>query len=137
MKTILFVDDEPWFHESLRYKLESKGFECISVTDMTDALEIMRTRQVAAVVTDIMMPAGKDFPQIDSQETGFHLIKKLRTDWPQTGIVCLSVIGDASKINSLRTFRIEYLRKGEVPLSTVVQAVERAAGEGGQKTWRF
>lgn len=137
MKTILFVDDEPWFHESLRYKLEAKGFECLSATDMTSAIDIMNLREIAVVVTDIMMPAGEGFPQVDSQETGFHFIKRLRADWPQTAIVCLSVIGDPSKINSLRSFRIEYLRKGEVPLGTVIQAIERAAGVGGQKTWRF
>jgi DNA-binding NarL/FixJ family response regulator len=137
VKTILFVDDEPWFHESLRYKLEAKGFECLSATDMTSALEMMSVKEISVVVTDIMMPAGKDFPQIDSQETGFHFIKRLRADWPQTAVVCLSVIGDPAKINSLRAFRIEYLRKGEVPLATVIQAIERAAGTGGQRAWRF
>lgn len=137
MKTVLFVDDEPWFHESLRYSLEARGYTCLSATDMTSALEIMGTRDIAAVVTDIMMPAGSAFPQIDSQETGFHLINRIRKDWPQSGIVCLSVIGDQEKIRRLRSIQIEYLRKGEVPLGTVIQAVERAAGQGGGRKWRF
>jgi DNA-binding response OmpR family regulator len=45
MKTVLFVDDEPWFHESIRYTLESKGFECITATDMSTAVEIMKKRR--------------------------------------------------------------------------------------------
>jgi DNA-binding NarL/FixJ family response regulator len=137
MKAILFVDDEPWFHEAIRLSLESKGYECISVIDMSAALEVMRAKEIAVVVTDIMMPAGKDFNSVDSQETGFHLVKKLRNDWPQTSIVCLSVIGDESKIRSLRRFGVDYLRKGEVPLVTVVQTIERAAGEGSARVWRF
>ncbi len=137
MKTLLFVDDEPWFHESLRYSPESKGYECLYVTDMSAALRIMSTREIAVLVTDIMMPAGKDFPQIDSQETGFHLIKKVRGEWPGTAVVCLTVIADQEKAHLVRSLRADYLRKGEVPLSTVIQTIERAAGEGGEKVWRY
>jgi CheY-like chemotaxis protein len=137
VKTILFVDDEPWFHESLRYALEPKGYKCLFSTDMTTALEMLEVHQVAVVVTDIMMPAGSKFPDIDSQETGFHLIQKLKKDHPQIAVVCLSVIGDEAKIRPLRAMRIDYLRKGEVTLATVVQTIERAAGEGGERVWQF
>jgi CheY-like chemotaxis protein len=137
MKTILFVDDEPWFHESLRFALEPKGYECLFATDMTTALEMIDTHQIAVVVTDIMMPAGTKFPQVDSQETGFHLIQKLKSERPDVAIVCLSVIGDERKIRPLRAMKIAYLRKGEVPLATVVQTIERAAGDGGERVWRF
>jgi CheY-like chemotaxis protein len=137
VKTILFVDDEPWFHESLRYALEPKGYECLFAADMTTALELLDTREVTVVVTDIMMPAGAKFPQIDSQETGFHLIRKLRRERPEVSIVCLSVIGDELKIRPLRAMRVDYLRKGEVPLATVVQAIQRAAGDGGERVWRY
>src|SRR5215469_9627101 len=137
MKTILFVDDEPWFHESLRFALEPKGYKCLFATDMTTAFEMLDTNEVAVVVTDIMMPAGAEFPQIDSQETGFHLIQKVRSERPQIAVVCLSVSGDEQKIRPLRAMRIDYLRKGEVPLATVVQTIQRAAGDGGEKVWQF
>lgn len=125
--TILFVDDEPWFHESLRYALEAKGFECLSATDMSEAIRTMGSREIAVVVTDIMMPAGADFSDIDSQEAGFHLINRLRKSWPETRIICLSVIGDQFKIRSLRRQNIQYLRKGEVPLATAVQTIQKVA----------
>jgi DNA-binding response OmpR family regulator len=125
--TILFVDDEPWFHESLRYALEAKGFECLTAIDMSSAIRIMGSREIALVVTDIMMPAGSDFPHIDSQETGFYLIKELKLRWPETPIVCLSVIGDQLKIRGLRQRRIRYLRKGEVPLASAVLTIQEAA----------
>lgn len=136
MKVILFVDDEPWFHESLRFTLESRGYECHFRTDMTSALEFLKINQVSVVVTDIMMPAGKNFPEVDSQEAGFFFVKKLKAEMPEIRIICLSVIGDEAKIRSLRGMRIDYLRKGEVPLSTVIQSIEREA-EGGDRVWRF
>jgi len=62
MKTILFVDDElgSW---SLAIRPESKGYKCTFATDMTTALEILDTQEVAVVVTVFMMPAGAKFPQ--------------------------------------------------------------------------
>ena len=120
MKSILFVDDEPWFHEPIRMTLESKGYECFVATDMTSALDMIEKREFSVVVTDIMMPAGPKFPEVDSQDTGFRLIENLRALSPQLAIVCLSVIGDEARIQPLRRLRIDYLRKGEVPLATVV-----------------
>jgi CheY-like chemotaxis protein len=136
MKTILFVDDEPWFHESLRYTLESKGYTCLCATDMTMALEILESTEVSVVVTDIMMPAGAKFPKIPSEETGFHLITKLRNERPRISIVCLSVIGDEAKIRPLRSMKIDYLRKGEVPLATVIQKIELAAADS-HRVWQY
>lgn len=126
MKTILFVDDEPWFHQSLRYALEARGYECLSVTNMTAALEVLSQKNISAVVTDVMMSAGPRFPQVDSQEAGFHFIKILKRDWPATKVVCLSVIGDQKKIRALRNQRVDYIRKGEAPLETAVDIIVKA-----------
>src|SRR5579863_2770267 len=98
MKTILLVDDEPWLQESLRVALEARGYECLLATDMSSALDLLETRDIAVVVTDIMMPAGPKYPQIDSHDTGFHLINKIRAQWRDTPIVCLSVVGDEAKL---------------------------------------
>lgn len=137
-KTILFADDEPWFHEPIRLALESKGFECLCATDVTSAMEIIALRDVEVAVVDVMMPAGSAFPSMDSQEAGFHLVKKLRDQWPHVEIICLSVIGDASKVELIRKLRADYLRKGEVPLARVVETIERAAAhERGGRVWRF
>jgi DNA-binding NarL/FixJ family response regulator len=129
MKKVLFVDDEPWGHESLRYALELKGLECLIATEMTTALKIVQENEIAVVVTDIMMSQGTSYPNIDSQETGFHLVRILSKEHPRIRIVCLSVIGDQSKIRTLRQFRVEYIRKGEVTLATAVEKILKATGE--------
>jgi DNA-binding NarL/FixJ family response regulator len=104
---------------------------------MTAAIDAMALDEFSVVVTDIMMPAGSTFPKVDSQETGIHLIRELRRKWPYLPIICLSVIGDPAKIRTVRQLGVEYLRKGEVPLATVIQTIERASGRGGEKVWRF
>ena len=125
--TILFVDDEPWLSESLRSVLESRGFNCVSRDDMSSAIDYLKTNDVAVIVTDIMMYGGKEFPDIDSSEVGFHFVAKLRKEWPEVAVVCLSVIGDQEKILSLKRQRVLYLRKGETPLENAVKLIQGKA----------
>ena len=127
MHTILFVDDEPISTEALRMVLEAKGFRCVSMTDMTEALEFLKKEDVSVLVSDIMMPAGKDFPEINSSETGFHFVVKVRKDFPNVAIICLSVIGDQSKILYLKKQGVLYIRKGETPLETAGNLIESKA----------
>lgn len=124
---ILLVDDEPWLTQALLFSLEAQGFECLVATDVSEAMQIMKSENVRALVTDIMMPGGQDYPEIDSSGAGFYLIKLVRSEWRDVPIVCLSVIGDQSKISSLTRQGIRYLRKGETPLSTAVEVVTAVA----------
>ncbi len=75
---ILFVDDEPWGTEPLRLKLEGRGFICKVATDMSSAFKLIDKENFELVVTDIMMPAGSDFPEIESNRTGIVLASKIR-----------------------------------------------------------
>jgi len=125
--TILFVDDEPWLSESLRAVLEARGFNCVSRDDMSSAMDYIRANEVAVVVTDIMMPGGKDFPDLDSSEAGFHFVARVRNEWPDVAIICLSVVGDQEKISGLKRRGVLYLRKGETPLDTASKLIEGKA----------
>jgi DNA-binding NarL/FixJ family response regulator len=125
--TILFVDDEPTLTEPLRLLMEAKGFNCVSRTDMTSAMIFLRSNQVSVLVTDIMMPSGDEFPEIDSSETGMHFVSKVRDEYPDIRIICLSVIGEQSKIQELKSQGALYLRKGETPLDTAASLIESKA----------
>ena len=125
--TILFVDDEPMFTEPLRLLLEAKGFNCVSLTDMSSAVEFLDHNEVSVLVSDIMMPSGEAFPGIDSSETGFHFVSMVRQEFPEVRVVCLSVIGDQSKIQKLKRQGALYLRKGETPLDTAASLIESKA----------
>ena len=127
MHTILFVDDEPTSTEPLRLLLEAKGFDCASRTDMSAAMEFIREWEVSVLVSDIMMPSGNAFPEIDSSETGFHFVSMVRDEFPDIRILCLSVICDQSKIEKLKKRGVLYLRKGETPLNTAARLIESKA----------
>ena len=107
--------------------LEAKGFRCESSRDMSSAMECLNRRNVAVLVSDIMMPSGKAFPEIDSSETGFHFVRRVRRDFPDVAVICLSVIGDQSKIQQLKKQGVLYLRKGETPLDTAARLIESKA----------
>jgi len=127
VQTILFVDDEPSSTFPLRLLVEARGFRCESVTNMTAAIEYLRNNKVSVLVSDIMMPSGDAFPEIDSFETGFHLVAKVRHEFPDVAIICLSVRGDQSKIQKLKKQGVLYLRKGETPLDTAAHLIESKA----------
>jgi|SRR5581483_11579991 len=127
MHTILFVDDEPRSTEALRMLLEAKGFRCVSLTDMTSGFAFLEREKVSVLVSDIMMPSGDAFPEIDSSETGFHFVAKVRAKFPDVSVICLSVIGDQSKIIKLKKQGVLFLRKGETPLDTAARLIESKA----------
>ena len=124
---ILFVDDEPWLSEALRISMECRGFDCISKTNASAAWQILEKSNIDVVVTDIMMPGGDLFDEVNSEETGFEFIRRIRQRWPRQSIICLSVIADTSKIKALKKKDILYLRKGETPLATAIKLIESKA----------
>ena len=126
-QTLLFVDDEPWFTEPMRMTLEARGFHCEVKREATAAWQYLLNNPVSVLITDIMMPAGDAFANVDSAEAGYVFIEKVRQKFPKTNIVCLSVIGDQSKIRALKNKGVQYLRKGETPLKTAVRLVESKA----------
>jgi DNA-binding NarL/FixJ family response regulator len=127
MQTILFVDDEPWFTEPMRMTLEARGFHCEVKREATSAWRYLISNPVSALITDIMMPAGEEFEDVDSSETGYVFVDKVRQKFPRLSIICLSVIGDQNKIRALKKKGVLYLRKGETSLKTAVRLVESKA----------
>lgn len=55
-KTILLVDDNSDFRESVRDILEEEGYEVIDVEDGRYALPVIEKEQIDLLLTDILMP---------------------------------------------------------------------------------
>jgi CheY-like chemotaxis protein len=125
--TILFVDDEPWLSEPLRFSLEGLGFQCLSTQDASEAWDELEEGGIDVVVTDIMMPGGELFQDVNSQEMGYELIRRIRVKWKSQAIICLSVIGDVERIQELKKQNVLYLRKGETPLQTAINLIKSKA----------
>jgi DNA-binding response OmpR family regulator len=74
-QTLLFVDDEPWLTEPMRITLEARGFRCEVKREATAAWQYLLNNPVSVLITDIMMPAGDAFANVDSAEAGYVFIE--------------------------------------------------------------
>lgn len=77
---ILVVDDNPDIRVSLKQLLELLGYEVITARDGAAALKAHIERQVAVVLTDILM-AGME---------GIETISRFKADWPHVRVVAMS-----------------------------------------------
>jgi CheY-like chemotaxis protein len=84
-KLILFVDDEPSLLSMRRLVFETLGYSVLTATCGEDALKVLATYPVDAVVLDYLMPG------MDGEETA-RRIRKLRSDIPIIlSTACLTV----------------------------------------------
>ncbi len=76
MPTILLVEDEFTFAETLRYNLEREGYTVLSASDGIEGLELARRQPPNLIVLDIMLPRldGFSFCRILRQESGVPIM---------------------------------------------------------------
>jgi DNA-binding response OmpR family regulator len=72
MKKVLIVDDEPHVALVLKQFLERSGLKVLSALNGEKALELVKSEQPDAVITDVQMP----------KMGGIKLCEKLQSDMP-------------------------------------------------------
>ncbi len=101
MTTIMLVEDDVIFAETLRYNLEQAGFGVESVDDGMQAIERYRAVQPDLVLLDIMLP-GLD---------GFTICRTIAQE-QSTPIILLTALNDESnRIAGLELGAIDYVVK--------------------------
>jgi len=78
-RRVLVVDDYPKLLRFIEIDLKVKGFDVITTTSGTEALELVKSARPDIVLLDIIMP-GMD---------GFEVLKKLR-DFTQLPVIAFS-----------------------------------------------
>jgi signal transduction histidine kinase/CheY-like chemotaxis protein len=68
--SILFVEDDPAVRDSIRKALRRAGYACLIASDPRQALDLLRIRRPALLMTDIRMP----------ETDGLSFLKGLRED---------------------------------------------------------
>ena len=68
--SVLFVEDDPGVRESIRKVLRRAGYACLIASEPRQALDLLRIRRPALVMTDIRMP----------DTDGLSFLKSLRED---------------------------------------------------------
>lgn len=88
-KRILLADDHQILVDGIRNMLPENEYEYIeSASNGKEALDIIKTRMIDVLITDIRMP----------EMTGQELIKEVRKHSPQTKIIVLSMAEDKSTV---------------------------------------
>jgi CheY-like chemotaxis protein len=91
MALILVIDDEEFVRDMLRQMLEAEGHDVIEAPNGAAGLRLMRNRQPALIITDILMP----------EKEGIETIIELRKTAPHVKVIAISGGGRMSKIDLL------------------------------------
>ena len=87
--TILFVDDEHDILSSMRRFLRKEPYHALFVDSGHDALEILSTRPVDIIITDLRMP----------EMDGLALLEKVKAAYPVVLRIILSATRDMDKMS--------------------------------------
>jgi len=82
--TILVIDDEKIIHESCGRILQEKGYVVETAMSGQEALEKLKGKRYDLVLSDIKMPG----------ESGIDLIRSVKSKYPDTAVVMVTVIDD-------------------------------------------
>lgn len=118
--SVLIVDDEHDFAETLVKRLERRGFRVQSVSGGQAALDLLAIESFNVVILDVMMP-GMD---------GLETLRELKARWPQIQVILLSGHGgEELGIRGMAYGAHTYLLK-PVSLHKLVEIVNQAYEEG-------
>jgi len=114
MKTVLVVEDSNTSRDVTSHFLQQGGFRVLEAEDGQDALNILRSRHVDLILTDIMMP------NLD----GWGLYREIRADksFNLTPFVFLSVLDDIDdQIKGLTLGVDDYITKPVTPMQLIAR----------------
>lgn len=123
---VLFVDDEPNVLEGIRRALRgyAEKWECLFARDGAEALEVLASRPVRVVVTDIAMP----------MMDGRTLIAQMYDSFPE--VVTLVLSGHWTQAISARQLgpAVRFLGK-PISRDRLIAAIREALGEAALPDW--
>lgn len=118
--SVLVVDDEEDFLETLVNRLKKRKIDTYGVKSGEEALEIMKSKTIDVVILDIKMPGGMD---------GIETLREIKKIQPLTEVLLLT--GHASVETSIEGMKLgafDYLLKPvklEELLPKLLQAFEK------------
>ncbi len=102
MNKILIVDDELNMRLVLSAMLKKEGYEVASVSDGREALQILKSSKIAAVVSDLKMP------DID----GMELLSRISEKYPEVPVIMITAHGTvATAVEALKKGALDYITK--------------------------
>lgn len=118
--TVLLVDDEAGFVETLARRLGRRGLAVRTALSGPVALEVLQQSQVAVVVLDLKM-AGMD---------GLATLEQIKARHPGLPVILLTGHGSLESLQDIiRLGAYDYLSK-PCDLETLLERIQSAAGAG-------
>ena len=119
--SVLVVDDEQDFVDTLVKRLERRGFNVTGVGGGKEALMLLGQKTFDVVILDVMMP-GMD---------GIETLREIKLSWPKTQVILLSGHGgEEMGMRGMAYRAYAYLLK-PVSLKVVVETAYMAFEEAG------
>src|SRR5262249_16001236 len=113
---VLVVDDERPILESLQMIFEREALDVVTTPDAKEALEVLRKRPVAVVVTDLMMPGM----------SGIDLLKAARAVAPETEVIVMTAYGTVeAAVDAMKEGAYDFVTK-PLKRAHIVRAVRKA-----------
>ncbi|MBW2733228.1 MAG: sigma-54-dependent Fis family transcriptional regulator [Deltaproteobacteria bacterium] len=101
-KQILVVDDEPNLRRVLGGILRRGGHQVLSAGDGREALNLLTTETVHAVITDLRMP----------HMDGMELLRRISADYPDVPVIILTAHGSVDNaVAAVKLGAFDYLEK--------------------------
>lgn len=116
-KKILVIDDEPYYIDAVRMRLEAMGYDVQSAEDGRQGFDRARKERPGLILLDLVMPASN----------GFETLSRLKAD-PATSYIPVIVVSakveteyvvDAGSLGA-----VDYIMK-PVPMDTLVEKIQR------------
>ncbi len=100
--TILVVEDDVSLRRLTQVQLDKLGYRTRIAADVSEALVILRREPVELVISDLHLPS----------ESGMDLLKKVRTEYPETKFVIVTAYGSINTaIEAMKSGACDYLIK--------------------------
>lgn len=101
--SILIVDDEVDFLETIVKRLKKRNINTIGVTSGEDALERLKEKRFDVVVLDVKMPEGMD---------GIETLREIKKKYPLVEVILLTGHGSVeTSIDGMKLGAFDYLLK--------------------------
>jgi len=99
---MMLVDDEERFLSTTKKLLSRKGYDVLTASSGTEALDILRTHDIHVVILDVKMP-GMD---------GIETLKAIKRTYPLVEVIMLTGHGTVdSAVEGLKSGATDYLTK--------------------------
>jgi CheY-like chemotaxis protein len=125
---ILVVDDDEGIRDIISTALSGIGYDVVTASRGTEALNLLPKGSFALVLTDLQMP-GMD---------GWSLASRIKERFPRIPVVLMTASGKEAVMERMKGSSVDYVIFKPFRLEDILKAAEKLSGaESSEKTHRL